>query len=229
MWLAASSLKDPAPSSLSCSSQNTATWVVPSATVSCEMMPEPNHNRRAREPLAGSIRRSAKRFCTSRARCSCLAGAGSGKTRVLTTRIAADRAPRRRPDRILAVTFTNKAAGEMRGPHRRRLARSPRGVWSGTFPAIGARILRSSARHVGRTSASRSTTRTHDRRREADNGARGHPAKAVESKYRFTDLGCQECARVPPAEYESLAMDPVSRAAAKVYKQMEPTLRAAMR
>jgi DNA helicase II / ATP-dependent DNA helicase PcrA len=77
-----------------------------------------------------------------------LAGAGSGKTRVLTTRIAhlinehgVD------PASILAVTFTNKAAGEMRTRIRRLLGREPGGMWVGTFHSIGARLLR---RHAGR-------------------------------------------------------------------------------
>jgi DNA helicase II / ATP-dependent DNA helicase PcrA len=76
-----------------------------------------------------------------------LAGAGSGKTRVLTTRIAhminehgVD------PSSILAVTFTNKAAGEMRLRIRRLLGREPAGMWVGTFHSIGARLLR---RHAG--------------------------------------------------------------------------------
>jgi DNA helicase II / ATP-dependent DNA helicase PcrA len=77
-----------------------------------------------------------------------LAGAGSGKTRVLTTRIAqliheygVD------PAAILAVTFTNKAAGEMRARIRLLLGREPAGMWVGTFHSIGARLLR---RHAGR-------------------------------------------------------------------------------
>jgi DNA helicase II / ATP-dependent DNA helicase PcrA len=77
-----------------------------------------------------------------------LAGAGSGKTRVLTTRVAhlinehgVD------PAAILAVTFTNKAAAEMRARIRRLLGREPAGMWVGTFHSIGARLLR---RHAGR-------------------------------------------------------------------------------
>ena len=79
-----------------------------------------------------------------------LAGAGSGKTRVLTTRIAflveemgVD------PASILALTFTNKAAGEMRDRVRSILGKEPAGMWIGTFHAIGARILRRDAPRLG--------------------------------------------------------------------------------
>ncbi len=158
-----------------------------------------------------------------------LAGAGSGKTRVLTTRIArliehhgVD------PTRILAVTFTNKAAGEMRERIARLLGEEPKGMWSGTFHAIGARILRSSARHVGRTSSF--TIYDEDdslgmvkRIMERE----GISPKQWSPKVIASLISDAKNALVPPAEYESLAMDPVSRSAAKVYKQMEAALRAA--
>src|SRR5687767_3840988 len=80
-----------------------------------------------------------------------LAGAGSGKTRVLTSRIArlvghqgVD------PRHVLAVTFTNKAAGEMRARIARYLGEEPSGMWVGTFHAIGARLLRTAPHLVGR-------------------------------------------------------------------------------
>jgi len=79
-----------------------------------------------------------------------LAGAGSGKTRVLTARIChlilEHGVP---PDRILAVTFTNKAAGEMRERVRTMLGAEPTGMWMGTFHALGARMLRRHAPTLG--------------------------------------------------------------------------------
>ena len=79
-----------------------------------------------------------------------LAGAGSGKTRVLTSRIShlisEHGVP---PDRILAVTFTNKAAGEMRARITRLLGAEPAGMWVGTFHSVGARLLRRHADRLG--------------------------------------------------------------------------------
>jgi len=78
-----------------------------------------------------------------------LAGAGTGKTRVLTTRLAyLLLSGRARPNEILAVTFTNKAAREMRERVARLLGRPVEGWWVGTFHAIAARILRAHAESV---------------------------------------------------------------------------------
>ena len=72
-----------------------------------------------------------------------LAGAGSGKTRVLTHRIAwAIQAEGASPQGILAVTFTNKAAGEMRARVERLLAMPAAALWIGTFHGIAHRLLR---------------------------------------------------------------------------------------
>jgi DNA helicase II / ATP-dependent DNA helicase PcrA len=79
-----------------------------------------------------------------------LAGAGSGKTRVLTVRIARLVLEHGVPaDRILSVTFTNKAAGEMRERIKRFLGEEPRGMWLGTFHSLGARLLRRHAEVMG--------------------------------------------------------------------------------
>jgi DNA helicase-2/ATP-dependent DNA helicase PcrA len=78
------------------------------------------------------------------------AGAGSGKTRVLTHRIAYVIAARGvRPQEVLAVTFTNKAAREMRSRVERLLGADVSGMWLGTFHSVGARILRRDGDAIG--------------------------------------------------------------------------------
>jgi DNA helicase-2/ATP-dependent DNA helicase PcrA len=181
------------------------------------------------EPLAGLNSAQREAVLHFEGPMLVLAGAGSGKTRVLTTRIArliehhgVD------PSRILAVTFTNKAAGEMRERIARLLGEEPKGMWTGTFHAIGARILRSAARLVGRTAS----FTIYD---EDDNlgvvkrlmESEGISPKQWSPKVISSLISDAKNALVPPTEYASLAMDPVSRAAAKVYGRMEATLRGA--
>ena len=158
-----------------------------------------------------------------------LAGAGSGKTRVLTTRIArlidvegVD------PRNILAVTFTNKAAGEMRERIGRLLGAEPAGMWVGTFHAIGARMLRSAAHLVGRTPSytiydSDDSLGVIKRLMERHNvSAKQFTPRAVQSV-----ISDAKNALVIPSEYERLAMDPFSKAVAPIYRSLGEALQLA--
>jgi DNA helicase II / ATP-dependent DNA helicase PcrA len=158
-----------------------------------------------------------------------VAGAGSGKTRVLTTRIAhlvehhgVD------PKHVLSVTFTNKAAGEMRERIGRLLGDEPAGMWCGTFHSTGARMLRSHARLVGRTpsftiydedDATGVIKRIMERLRIS---ARDHSPRSI-----LDAISDAKNALVTVSEYEALAKDPHARAVAPVYAELEGALRQA--
>jgi DNA helicase-2/ATP-dependent DNA helicase PcrA len=78
------------------------------------------------------------------------AGAGSGKTKVLTTRIAYLIGSHKVwPDRLLAVTFTNKAAREMRGRVESLVGEGAERMWVGTFHSTAVKILRREAQRIG--------------------------------------------------------------------------------
>ncbi len=158
-----------------------------------------------------------------------LAGAGSGKTRVLTTRIAHLIHERGvPPDRIMAVTFTNKAAGELRDRISGLLGEAPKGMWTGTFHALGARILRRHAPLLGWTNtftifdaeqSLRLIKRTAedvglDTRRWSPKAIRGHlsaaknqlisPQEFVEDNAAGFDVFARNVAKVFPAYQQSL-------------------------
>ncbi len=160
-----------------------------------------------------------------------LAGAGSGKTRVLTTRIAHLIHERGvPPDRILAVTFTNKAAGELRDRISGLLGEAPKGMWTGTFHALGARILRRHAPLLGWSNtftifdaeqSLRLIKRTTedvglDTRRWSAKAIRGHLSSAKNQL-----IGPQQF-----VEENAEGFDAFARSVAKVYPAYQQALRA---
>ncbi len=83
-----------------------------------------------------------------------VAGAGSGKTRVLTHRIAWLLAERNvHPGEVMSITFTNKAAGEMRQRVDALVGRRAQAMWVSTFHSMCVRVLRREAKHLGVRSA----------------------------------------------------------------------------
>jgi DNA helicase-2/ATP-dependent DNA helicase PcrA len=158
-----------------------------------------------------------------------LAGAGSGKTRVLTRRVARlIEHEAVSPREILAVTFTNKAAGEMKSRIGDLLGTNPAGLWCGTFHAIGARLLRIHASLVGRTASFTiydeddtlaAVKHVMERLRISH---KERPPQAI-----VASISDAKNALVSATEFESLAKDPFSKAAAHVYRELETALRQA--
>jgi len=156
-----------------------------------------------------------------------LAGAGSGKTRVLTARIVRLTVEEGIPlQRILAVTFTNKAAGVMRTRVAELLGAEPSGLWIGTFHSIAARLLRREGHRLERgpdfsiydEADSLRTLKTAMKAVDLDPG-RWSPGLI---RARISDAKNQ---MIGPADYSASAFDLLSRVVAQAYPAYEAGLK----
>jgi len=155
-----------------------------------------------------------------------LAGAGSGKTRVLTARIAhLIQARGVRPDRIFAVTFTNKAAGEMRSRVAALLGTDPKGLWIGTFHSLAARLLRREGGLLGFgpnytiydvDDSEALLKRMLDQRQLS---AKAYPPRALHAL-----ISGAKNRMVSPAQFAQEADSPLARVAADCYGELGPAM-----
>lgn len=159
-----------------------------------------------------------------------VAGAGSGKTRVLTRRVAyLVRTGQALPGEIIAITFTNKAAREMRERLGHLLGESVRGMWISTFHSACVRILRAEYRAAGLRSTFTIYDSADSRRlvqlvlREFNLDSKRYAPKAIAA--RISDLKNE---LITPAEHAAAqAYNPYESVVAQVYERYNERLRQA--
>lgn len=158
-----------------------------------------------------------------------LAGAGSGKTRVLTYRIAHILEDLNvAPWEILAITFTNKAAAEMRERLQGLVGPRSRGMWVSTFHSMCVRMLRADAECLG-FSKSFTIYDTDDQKRlykeimaELDIDPKRFPINALMNR-----ISTAKNELKVPGDFAKEANDPVGKVAARVYEKLQERLKQA--
>ena len=158
-----------------------------------------------------------------------VAGPGSGKTRTLTHRIAYLIAAKKAwPSQILALTFTNRAAQEMRARVSDLVGPEAKSMWMGTFHSVMSRVLRREADKLGftRDFSIYDTDDTERLIRELMTRY-GLDAKKTTPRSIRTRISGAKNQMVTPSEYLRLANDPFEQAVAKLYGPYVDALRAA--
>ncbi len=158
-----------------------------------------------------------------------LAGAGSGKTRVLTYRIAHIVQDLDVPPwQIMAITFTNKAAAEMRDRLRGLIGNRSHGMWVSTFHSMCVRIIRANAETMGFSQNFTIYDDTDSKRlvneimAELDIDPKRFPINAIRNR-----ISTAKNELKVPAAFAQEAIDPVGKRAALVYEKLQARLREA--
>ena len=158
--------------------------------------------------------------------CLVLAGAGSGKTKVLTERIVNLINNGVSPYNILAITFTNKAAREMRERVYNSIEEEANKIFIGTFHSLGLKIVRENASVIGYsnnvTILDRDDVNTLIKRfmKELNLDTDHYPVKSILNKISFA-----KNEGLSPEEFDKFAKAPLDMAACKVYKMYESALK----
>lgn len=178
------------------------------------------------ELLKGMNPEQAEAVLTTEGPLLIMAGAGSGKTRVLTHRVAYLIEEKHvLPWRILAITFTNKAAREMRERVGNLLGEGAQDVWVSTFHALCVRILRREIEQIGYNRAftiadpSEQLTLMRHVCRDLDIDTKKYEPKAI-----LGTISKAKNALQTPADYQGLANGPFEKMAAKCYTEYQKRL-----
>ena len=152
--------------------------------------------------------------------CLVLAGAGSGKTRVLTERIVNLINSGVRPQNILAITFTNRAAREMRERVSRSIGSDADKIFIGTFHSFGLKVLRENADVLGYTNnitiLDRDDVNSLIKKflKEMNLSSENYPIKYILNKISFA-----KNEGLSPEEYSKFMTSPLDQVVIKIYKK----------
>lgn len=158
--------------------------------------------------------------------CLVLAGAGSGKTRVLTERIVNLINNGVRPQNILAITFTNKAAREMRERVYKSIGSDADSIFIGTFHSFGLKVLRENAEVLGYTNnitiLDRDDVNSLIKKflKEMNLSSDNYPIKYILNKISFA-----KNEGLTPTEYSKFMKTPLDEVVVKIYQKYVSTLR----